>query len=368
MNYRPEFHGIRALATILVIAAHLGLPFPCGGYIAITVFFVLSGFLITFLLLEEAHRHGSIRLARFYLRRALRLLPALYLLLGSMLVVGSLTLSPAEVAELRSSCLVTVLGSSNWALAFGLNRVHGLTHTWSLTVEQQFYLLWPLIVFLLLRIGSRRSLQLLACSIAAAIVAATLSTILLWNHTHNWNRLYFAFDTHIPALLTGSLAAVGAFTDSLRPATRSIFARFTARRMNLLVCIASGLILLAVFFLPAHSPILYHGGLTVVALASATVLLALYFGMTPRLAALLRASPLVFVGELSYSLYLWHIPITLLYLRIAPLFSLPSPLAWLPPVGASLVAALFSYFVVERPCLNLKRLFRRDPETIIPRF
>ncbi|MGH7656940.1 MAG: acyltransferase family protein, partial [Gemmatimonadales bacterium] len=152
-RYRPDIEGLRAIAVLLIVAFHAGVPGFTGGFVGVDVFFVLSGYLITWLLVDEAERTGTINLGRFYARRARRLLPALALVLIVTLAVTALLYAPYEQRVLAKTWAATAFYASNIHFASDAMNYHGaaaetnpLLHTWSLSVEEQFYLLWPWLV------------------------------------------------------------------------------------------------------------------------------------------------------------------------------------------------------------------------------
>ena len=171
LGHRRALDGLRGVAVLAVLGFHGGVPFMRGGFLGVDVFFVLSGFLITSLLYEEWRRTGAIRLRAFYMRRVLRLLPALILLLLALTIYAIWLPWPDQRARLRAEIAFTLLYVANWALAFRLVPDLGfLAHAWSLAIEEQFYLVWPLALLLLLRSGVR--LPRVIALVMLAIVAS----------------------------------------------------------------------------------------------------------------------------------------------------------------------------------------------------
>jgi len=350
LGYRPWLDGLRGLAILAVLAFHLGL-LP-GGFLGVDLFFVLSGFLITSLLVEEWERHGSIRLGRFYLRRALRLLPALFTLVLCCYLYAVL-FRPAEVAAYRKEMLVALCYVSNWPTLHHVAQPW-LGHTWSLSLEEQFYLIWPLLLYGMLRLGLSRSwiVPLVCAGIVAS--AAFRAGWFAWHH-HDSDRgalvarLYFGLDSRADALLSGCLVALLAAWNLLPRSRRALFVIGAGSLTSALV--------LSLMFLRSgfdHSQF-YYVYFALVALMMALILVRLLLGQPRIVAAVLGARPLVAIGRLSYGLYLVHIPI------IAWLFG--HELGWDHPVRTVLavvlifLAALLSYYVVERPFLRLKDRF-----------
>jgi peptidoglycan/LPS O-acetylase OafA/YrhL len=349
LGYRRWLDGLRGVAILMVLAYHLGvLP---GGSLGVDVFFVLSGFLITTLLAEEWQRRGSISLGHFYLRRALRLLPAFVTLLLLYGLSTWLLRSPAESEASRWEILVAGCYLANWPSLHGIS-MNGLGHTWSLSIEEQFYLLWPALLAILLARGvSRRRILWL---VGAGIVGCIALRITLY-HVHraagmdkatSTVRLYMGLDTRADSLLVGCLVGLLAAWDLL-PRTRR-FVRWTG-----LAALASILVLAYLARYSAETQtIYYHGLFTLVAGMVAVVLVRLLAAPSRIGGLVLQSALLVGVGRISYGLYLYHV-LVIYWLR-------PTGLGWDHPrtmaaaLGLSFGAAIVSYFGIERPCLRLK--------------
>ncbi len=210
LPYLGALDGMRGIAIAAVVVYHTrfyliqdGFPTPRGGFLGVDVFFVVSGFLITALLLIEDGRDGSIALVGFYWRRAVRLLPALVPMLGAYLLYASYAgvLNRDKVAAVAAA-----LGFvSNWWRILDGSNVPGLGHLWSLAVEEQFYLLWPAAVLLLIR---RRRFGVAAALVVAAIAASMSWRMLLWSRADDWVLVYIRTDARIDQLLLGALVAV----------------------------------------------------------------------------------------------------------------------------------------------------------------
>jgi peptidoglycan/LPS O-acetylase OafA/YrhL len=328
LGYRPELDGLRGIAILLVLGCHIdGDELTGAGTVGVTIFFTISGFLITTLLLEEHRRTGRIELLRFFHRRALRLLPGLT---AVVLVVGALSYV-VDTGVTAGSALAAVCYSSNyWTIAHHGARTW-LTHTWSLSVEEQFYILWPLLLLGALRLRGRRGV------LWAAGVGAVLS--LGWR---SWlmtsgaepDRVGYGFDTCCGALLVGcwlSAYLVGR-TDERAP---------SASWSWLLVLLAP----LTLWF-----PFTYQ----LLAPALVPVVTAVVIAVAVRGGGVswLRARWLTLVGRRSYGLYLWHYPI------IAAVFFHVAGRPWLLSTGIlaglSWLAAVLSWHLVEAPFLRLK--------------
>jgi peptidoglycan/LPS O-acetylase OafA/YrhL len=342
---------VRAFAVAGVLAYHGGISWLPGGYFGVDTFFVLSGFLITALLLSEHQRSGRIRLGDFWARRARRLLPALFLMLITVVLFTKFALPPGTYPSLRSDVFSTAFYVANWHfIAQGANYFAAtgppspLTHTWSLAVEEQFYLVWPLLVVGVLavfkRIGAVFWLALLG-----ALASATAMAV-LFAHGANINRLYYGTDTRAQSILLGAaLAAALAWCRQ-----RGLLERLDARQRLVFFLIGvTGFVVDAVLWtnLRGTQSFLYQGGFVVAALGTAAVLLSVVVVPGTPLGRYLAWMPLVWLGRISYGVYLWHFPIFLWVdtartgLNGGELFVLR--------VAITLVVATASYFLVELP-------------------
>jgi peptidoglycan/LPS O-acetylase OafA/YrhL len=348
LGYRPWLDGLRGVAILLVLAFHLGLM-P-GGSLGVDVFFVLSGFLITTLLVEEWQGCGSISLKHFYLRRVLRLFPAFVTLLLLCFFSSLLLNSAAEVAAQRREILVAGCYIANWPQLHRTGMVL-LGHTWSLSVEEQFYLLWPVLLYGMLRLRlSRRVMVSLVC--AGVVASASLRLVLYRLHggtgpekAANILRLYMGLDTRADALLVGCLIGLAAAWGLLPRSPR-----FTYWAGWAAVLSTAALGYLAWNRCLDHSQY-YHGLFTGVALMTGSLLVRMLLVPHGAGAWLLQSRPLVGVGRISYGLYLYHIPILYWVQGGSP------RLGWterLLAAGLTMAAALVSSVVIERPCLRLK--------------
>jgi len=327
----PGLDGVRALAVLAVLADHAGVPGLSGGFIGVDVFFVLSGFLITSLLLEEQHRTGRVKLAAFWARRARRLLPAAAVMVLTVGVCQQL-FAPDSTAGLRGDGLAALGWVANWRFAYqGTDyfsqggTASPLQHTWSLGVEEQYYLIWPLLlvavsVLLARRArragvhhraaadGQRRALAVLAGTLAAL---SALEAVVLAGHAP-LGRVYFATDTRAQALLVGALAAC--VFARYWPSGHRARPQWTPRGRVLIGAVSiSGLTVLAVIAHRATGSTaeFHHGLLTAVAFAAAAVIVGVTLYQDGMLARALTVRPLVVLGRISYGVYLWHWPVFL---------------------------------------------------------
>lgn len=330
LGRRPALDGLRGIAVLLVLAYHAVGRFEfAAGSVGVTMFFTLSGFLITALLLQESRDRGRVSLGRFYARRARRLLPALAVFLA---VVALLALASAPALELSQIPWV-LLYVANWPLAFGHEMGASLSHMWSLAVEEQFYLFWPLVV-----IAARRP-RIVA---GVALIGATASFALrlaLWSGGQGAERIYYATDTNIGALLVGA-ALAALMVDGWHPAARVTRWVWPAVAALAVLALSHDRFLLAPLLAP---------GITAVAIASICV--------RPSTRPL-ESRWITGVGKRSYGLYLWHLP--LLWTAV-PLLPWARPITATLALAATFVIAWASYRWVETPLLR-RRASELRPE------
>jgi peptidoglycan/LPS O-acetylase OafA/YrhL len=373
----PALDGIRGIAVAAVVAFHLGIHQVRGGLLGVDVFFVLSGYLITGLVLSEWRRTGDVSLSKFWARRARRLLPALLLVL-LVVAVGSRFVLPADqLPAVRGDVLATLFYVANW---HSIIAHHGyfaafaapspLLHTWSLAVEEQFYLLWPLGATIALR-RLRSSRWLLAISAAGFVASAALMAGLSLAGV-GADRLYYGTDTRAQALflgdaLAGIMFALGRdFTGSrVRPPRRK-HARAAAWPGRLLG--GAGLVgaaALVVFCLrvDGQSTWLYRGGFGLVAASVAAVIACVVLRPRSALARAMSLRPLVWLGVISYGVYLWHWPVIVALSGARTGLSGASLLAL--RLGVTMAAALLSFHLLERP-IREQRWHLRRPALALP--
>lgn len=315
MSYIPALDGVRAVSIIMVVLFHCRVPGGEGGFIGVDIFFVLSGYLITSLLAKEHDRDG-ISVAAFYARRALRLYPTLLLLLLAYVLIAPV-LWPAQDRWLIAA--IASLYVTDYALPFwGLSSAVG--HTWSLGVEEKFYLLWPLLLPLLLR--TRRPVAWLL----AAFVAATAwryFVALRWG----WAQAYFCFDTRMSGILLGAIAAL------VRP---------RMSRLTLMTACVALAITLSVPIIETSTRRISIEGVTLgITLAEISAFVLVSHAGRHGNSRFLASRPMTYIGRLSYGIYLWHFPVVLL---LRDVYSLPW---WL-----TLISALVFSFTMAALCLH----------------
>jgi len=332
LGYVRGIDGFRGVAILLVLLFHVSPRFT-GGYLGVDLFFVLSGFLITGILL----RGSANGLLGFYRRRALRLLPALFAFCLLFLAFALVALPDLRAAV--TDVIVSVTSVANWTRAFGLGIPRHLGHIWSLSIEDQFYLLWPVVLFALIRYAGRRGALAATLALVAACAAWRIALTL---SGETIERLYNGFDTRCDTLLVGcALALSGIGRPDGAPAVAA------AVRVLWLPCAATLIAIMAAFQW-ADRP-MFLGGYTLVALLGAVLIVATL--QQTRFARMMEYAPLVATGRISYALYIWHYPVWfVLHLD----YGLSILAAGLLTIPLSFAGAAGSYFVVERPFLNLR--------------
>lgn len=330
LGYRPSLDGLRTIAVMPVLLAHAGVQRIGGGNFGVDIFFVLSGFLITGTLLEEWRRSGRISLKNFYWRRAARLLPALFLVLAAWTVYAR-CFDP----EAGTFFVVYVLFYvANWVRAFHYAGNAGLGHTWSLSIEEQFYFVWPPVLVWLLKSG--RSRLFIFVFLGLGVVAVALWRAYLWQNGADIHRLYNGTDARADSLLIGCGLA---------------FAVYSGFRKKWAGWLAAPCLLSLLYVIVADLPKpfwLRDGGATLVAFAAAGVIWALVSpGGRGVVRWMLETRPLLWAGRISYGLYLWHLPVYYVIGRRQPAW----PLFFLVviKIAATFFLAALSYYYVERP-------------------
>lgn len=339
-RHRRDIEGLRAVAVLLVVAYHCGLPYLAGGYVGVDVFFVISGFLITGLLLREAGRTGTVSIPRFYARRALRLLPASTVVVVATVAASALWLPPLRLPDILSDALHTTIYAMNWRMAaIGTDYLNAgadpspLQHFWSLAVEEQFYLVWPLLLLIVVRRGGR--------GLGTVLTALTVGSLLfsVWQTRHNAGWAYFGAHTRAWELGVGALLAVGA--------TR--LARLGPGPARALIGCGLAAIVASALGYTAATPFPGYAALLPVLGAAAVIA-----GGCAGRPGLLGLPVLQGIGRLSYSWYLWHWPALLL----APYAFGRELVTWervAVALGALLLAGL-TYALVENPVRHLAAL------------
>jgi peptidoglycan/LPS O-acetylase OafA/YrhL len=337
--------GARGLAVAGVLLFHGG--HLKGGYLGVDFFFTLSGFLITSLLLAESTRTGTVGLGGFWARRARRLLPALAVLMVGVALYSVLFAKPSELAQIRGDAFATLGYVANWRQIFAQQSYFALfsapsplNHTWSLAIEEQFYVIWPLLFVALLACFKRVApTAVLVTSLLLAGVSSVLM-IVLYNPA-NTNRVYFGTDTRAAAILFG--AALAAWLTIHGP-TRTRRARVVLEVVGLL-----GAVALAVAWtrLDGQSATLYHGGFLLCGLGATAVLAAAVHPQTGVLSRALSFQPFCALGLISYGVYLYHWPIDIILDQQR--VGLHGWSLFLVQTAVTLAVAIASYRIIEQP-------------------
>ncbi len=347
LGHAPALDSVRGIALVFVLLAHLWIIWPSwtfhrvfaeGGFVGVELFFVLSGFLITTLLLEEQGRAGTIHIGRFYARRALRIYPALLLVLGAHVTYAIWDHYPPfgrsdwEWSTIRAS----VLFFMNWHTLWNPLQAGDLVPVWSVSIEAQFYLVWPLVVLGVL--GLQRSTRTAVAVLATVIAAVTVWRYVLFD-TEGWEAAYLRSDSHIDGLLVGSLLAI-AWVRGAIPARLPSWATWAA--------VAAGFALFTQ--LKADEDFAYLGGTTLFLAISCVIVLAAAAGGEVRLGPFLR--PAAWLGRWSYGIYLWHFPVLFVVTRRGTGWSDEERLA--ATVVITAVGVIVSRYFVELPALRLR--------------
>lgn len=348
LRYMPGVDGLRALAVAAVVAYHLGASWLPGGYLGVDVFLVISGFLITSLLLAEHERSGRIDLVRFWLRRARRLLPAAVVMIA-VVMAAMLILHTGEVARVRGQALAALAYVVNWHFIFAdvpyfeqFGRPSVFLHLWSLSIEEQFYLVWPLALVAIMAMARWRR-AVLATTVVLLGLTSTALAWALWQPFTDPSRIYYGTDTRAVALLAGVGLALAPVALRGGGPQRG----WGRRGVELVGLIGLAGVLVAMFTLGDLDERLYRGGFLLVALAS-VALIAAAADRTTLTGRLFSLGPMVWLGLRSYSLYLWHWPVIVL---TRPQVDLPldGPVLLALRVGLMVALAVLSYRYIEVP-------------------
>lgn len=333
MRYIPALDGLRALAVTLVVAHHALIPGFSGGFFGVDLFFVLSGFLITSILLNEINATGTVRIGKFYLRRIRRLTPALACLLLGYIVLAPFAWPEASFGHHVREVFFSAAYLSDYTRAFtGVPALLG--HTWSLAVEEHFYLLWPFVLAALCHCLPLNKLPLVFC---ALFVAVSLWRLGCYAAGQEWPVVYFRFDTHFSGLCLGALLAAL----SLNKAVPRV-------GMLSLLC-AAVFFIFTVIFIEWGTLASISAGISFAELFAFMLIAHVLAHENTAVARLLSQRGFVFLGQISYGLYLYHAPI-LLYL--VSRYGFWAGLLIGVPLSVGLAAA--SYFLIERRFLTRK--------------
>ena len=356
-KYLPSIDSLRALAVLAVIIYHVDVNYLPGGFLGVDLFFVLSGYLISSLIIKEFRKTGTVNLYNFYIRRARRLLPAVYF----MITVGLVVMVLFNEVLLRKSHLDAIFGyiySSNWWYIFhkldyfdSFGAQSPFKHLWSLAIEEQFYMIFPLL-FLLVngkkksKDGTYKLNKNFLYVVLGLILVSLIAHILLFD-INNISRIYFGTDTRAFSLLVGVVGAI------LYPMER-LHSKVTPQQ-NMIYSILSlvsiaGLITVMIYT-SEYNTWLYRGGFLLVAILGLIVIISSGKQHT-LMSKLLSFKPIVFIGKISYSLYLWHFPVLVLTTPVSEIGN-PNIFFVILRIILTFILAIMSYVFVETPIRKL---------------
>ncbi|MBT8078916.1 MAG: acyltransferase [Gammaproteobacteria bacterium] len=334
--YRPDIDGLRAIAVLSILFFHLGIDAFGGGYVGVDIFFVISGYLITSIIVREI-ASGDFSIAQFYERRARRILPALVVTLAATLLIGYLLLSPAQMRELAQSALATAFYVSNVFFFFSSGYFDGpaelkpLLHTWSLAVEEQYYILFPFLMLLIARKASRRYALVLVPLLLVSLIGCVLLT------ASNSSAAFYLIPTRAWQLFAGSVLALHLVTAPVNALPR-----------NLLAAAGLAMMLVAILAFTPDTP--FPGYAAALPTFGAALVIHANSGGTTLVGRFLSLKAMVFTGLVSYSLYLWHWPgvVYARYVMINELTDIEKGALFTVVFGL----AVLSWRYVERPFRN----------------
>ena len=356
-KYLPSIDSLRALAVLAVIIYHVDVNYLPGGFLGVDLFFVLSGYLISSLIIKEYRKTGSLNLYNFYIRRARRLLPAVYF----MITVGLVVMVLFNEVLLRKSHLDAIFGyiySSNWWYIFhkldyfdSFGAQSPFKHLWSLAIEEQFYMIFPLLFLLINRKkkskdGTYKLNKNFLYVVLGLILVSLIAHILLFD-INNISRIYFGTDTRAFSLLVGVVGAI------LYPMEK-LHAKETPQQ-NIMYSVVSlvsiATLITVMIYTSEYNTWLYRGGFLLVAILGLIVIISSGKQHT-LMSRLLSFKPVVFIGKISYSLYLWHFPILVLTTPVSEIGN-PNIIFVILRVILTFALATASYVFVETPIRKL---------------
>ncbi len=358
-KHRPALDGVRALAIVLVMTFHGLDQQPAGGFYSVDVFFVLSGYLITGLLFQEDRKWGNLDLASFYVRRARRLLPALAAVVIGITLICPLVVDQTAKATMRSDGLATIFYFANWHFIttdqsyfqqFGDPSPY--RQMWTLAIEEQFYIVLPVTMLILLRL-TRRHRRALAWIFFGMAAASALWMAHLFTPGQDPSRMYYGTDCRAQDLLLGSALAVWMATANRRRLTRNL------RRVNVIGLAACAVMVAFFLFVSDGNLLTYHGGFFLFVLATCVVIAVVELDQDGIVATIFGYRPFAWVGKISYGLYLWHWPV---FVMVSPQHTdLSGVPLFVVRFALSFALGTTSFYLLEEPIrrYGVKRWFGR---------
>ncbi|MDO3410056.1 acyltransferase family protein [Saccharibacillus sp. CPCC 101409] len=347
-RYMPGLDGLRALAVLAVIFYHLHTEWAPGGLLGVTMFFVLSGYLITDILMAQWDRMGRFDMKDFWVRRAKRLLPAMLAVVLAT-VLWSIVVDRSRLPAMLGDVPAALLYYSNWWLIFhevsyfqSFGPLSPLGHLWSLAVEEQFYIFWPVLLGIGLILANKRRARL-ALVLAGLSLASALAMGIMYHPGEDPSRVYYGTDTRLFSLLIGAALAVVWPSRKLK----TNISKSATKTLDITATICLIVIAVLIFKSNDYGTFLYRGGMVLLSLAT-TILVAALAHPACRLGRVLGAKPLRWIGARSYGLYLWHYPVIVL---TTPLVNTGGPniTRILLQLLVSFALAALSYRYIEQP-------------------
>lgn len=350
LNYRhiPGLDGLRALAVMSVIFYHFNFHWAKGGFLGVDIFFVLSGYLITSTLLPKEGKKFTVNLREFWINRFRRLIPAVYFMIISTFI-WVILFNPELINKMRGDAISSILYSSNWWFiyhktsyfdSFGLSSP--LKNLWSLAIEEQFYLIWPIILLIGLFILKKQSKFSIFVMMGAIYSAVLMSQ--LYEPGNDPSRVYYGTDTRVFELLIGCWLAL---IWPMKRLSSTKLSKGHINNLNIISFISLTIIILSIFLVDEYQSFLYRGGMFLFCI-NAAILLACVCHPASLLGKLLSFKPLCWIGSRSYGIYLWHYPVIVLG---TPIQEIGNPVYWRFGwlVGLTFIIAEFSYRYIEMP-------------------
>lgn len=370
-GYRPALDGLRAVSVLTIMLFHVPYEWVTGGYWSVNVFFIVSGYLITGLLLKELDKWGSIDLIGFYTRRARRLLPALLIMLSVVCLVWPRILGDETPSTIKGDGLAALFYVANWRMIltgqsyfeqFGTVAQSPFKHAWTLGIEEQYYLLFPILLIVLFRVFGRRGHGKILAVICLLAGVSAIVMAKVYVPGGDPSRVYYGTDSRMQDILVGAALAVG-----MSMIDRRRMAAWAARNRPFVIgagWLVAALTIYWFFWIPAHGWVFY-GGYLVFDTMFAVLIASVELLPGSSIAQVLSWRPLAWIGMMSYGLYLWHYP---LFVLLTPdrthLSGIPLQIV---RFGLTFAIASASYYLVENPIRRgaLRRLGRKIA-TVVP--